>query len=176
MSRRFLGVAAWVLAALLAAGGAGAAELRIGYVNPAKVLEAAPQRAAAEARLEEEFSPRQRELVAKQKELRGLEERLARDGAIMSEAERGRLEQEIRSRQRELKREGDEFREDLNIRRNEELAKLQRLVAETIRRLAAEGGYDLVLTDGVLYASERVDLTARVIEALKARQRPDAGR
>lgn len=93
----------------------------------------------------------------------------------MSDSERNKLEREIRSLKRDLKRSRDEFREDLNIRRNEELAKLQKLVVETIRAIAQEGGFDLVVTDGVLYASDRIDITAMVLEKLKKDSATTAG-
>lgn len=156
-----------LLVALTAPLGLNAQELRVGFVNAAQLLEKAPQADAARANLEKEFSPRDKRLVAEQKELRLLEEKLNRDGAVMSDTERKKLERDILSGKRDLKRARDEFREDLNIRRNEELAKLQKLIVETIRVLAKEGQYDLVLTDGVLYASDKIDITALVLEKLK---------
>lgn len=152
-----------------------AQELKLGFVNAPGVLEKAPQAEKARTKLEQEFAPRDRELVAEQKTIRQLEEKLSRDGAIMSDSERNKLEREIRSLKRDLKRSRDEFREDLNIRRNEELAKLQKLVVETIRAIAQEGGFDLVVTDGVLYASDRIDITAMVLEKLKKDSATTAG-
>ncbi len=152
--------------ASLAPAGA-AAELRIGFVNAAKLLEEAPQATAARDNLQQEFAPRDRELVAMQKELKALEERLGRDAAVMSENERRNLERDILNRKRDLKRSQDVFREDFNLRRNEELGKLQRLVIETIRTVSKEQKYDLMLTEGVLYASEQVDVTDLVLKRLK---------
>lgn len=152
--------------AFLAPAGA-AAELRIGFVNAAKLLEEAPQATAARDNLQQEFAPRDRELVAMQKELKALEERLGRDAAVMSENERRNLERDILNRKRDLKRSQDVFREDFNLRRNEELGKLQRLVIETIRTVSKEQKYDLMLTEGVLYASEQVDVTDLVLKRLK---------
>ncbi|GAB4359456.1 MAG: OmpH family outer membrane protein [Gammaproteobacteria bacterium] len=145
----------------------GAQELKLGFVNAPDVLEKAPQAELARSKLEQEFAPRLKALEADQKKIRQLEEQLSRDGAIMSEGERNKLERDIRNMKRELKRERDEYREDLNIRRNEELAKLQKLVVETIRTIAKEQGYDLVVADGVFYASQRVDITALVLDSLK---------
>ncbi len=142
-------------------------ELKVGFVNAAGVLEKAPQAETARTDLEKEFAPRDRKLVAEQKNIRQMEEKLSRDGAIMSDSERNKLERDIRSAKRDLKRSRDEFREDLNIRRNEELAKLQKLVVQTIREIARESNFDLVVTDGVLYASDRINITAQVLEKLK---------
>lgn len=144
-----------------------AQELKVGYVNASQLLEKAPQADAARNNLEKEFAPRDKRLVAEQKELRQMEEKLNRDGAVMSDTERQKMERDIVSRKRDLKRARANFREDLNIRRNEELAKLQKLIVDTIRALAKEGEYDLVLTDAVLYASDKVDITSVVLERLK---------
>jgi outer membrane protein len=85
----------------------------------------------------------------------------------MSEEERRKLERDILSQKREIKRARDEFTEDFNIRRNEELGKMQREIALSIVTLAKEKGYDLILENGVIYASDRVDITKLVIERLK---------
>lgn len=85
----------------------------------------------------------------------------------MSDDERRKLERDILGQKRETKRARDEFTEDFNIRRNEELAKMQREIALSIVSLAKEKGYDLILENGVIYASERVDITNEVIARLK---------
>ena len=146
---------------------ATAAELKVGFVNAAKVLEQAPQADAARAALEKEFSPRDKSLLKLQKEMRKLESRLTRDGAIMSESERRKLERDIVSRKRDIKREQEEFREDLNIRRNESFDKLRRRVYEVIVDIAKKEKYDLVVSDGVVYAASRIDITDKVVARLK---------
>lgn len=152
---------------LLFSANVHAAELKIGFVDVARVLEKAPQAEQAKRELEREFSPRDKRLVAEQKELRSLEEKLTRDTAVMSESERHRLERDILQKQRDIKRAQEEFREDFNIRRNEELGKLQRLVFEAIRSLAKDERFDLLLTDGVVFASEKVDVTTKVQQKLQ---------
>jgi len=144
-----------------------AAEMKIGFVNAARVLEEAPQADAARTRLEKEFSPRDKKLVDAQKTVRTLEEKLTRDGAIMSETERRKLERDILSQQRELKRAQEEFREDLNIRRNEAFDTLRLRVFEVINDIAKAEKYDLVISDGVVYANDRIDITGKVVEQLK---------
>jgi len=148
-------------------GTVAAAEMKIGFVNAARVLEEAPQADAARTRLEKEFSPRDKKLVNAQKKVRKLEEKLTRDGAIMSETERRKLERDILSQQRELKRSQEEFREDLNIRRNEAFDTLRRRVFEVINDIAKAEKYDLVISDGVVYATDRIDITGKVVEQLK---------
>src|SRR5512139_1512814 len=119
-----------------------AADVRVAFVNSNEVLERAPQAETARALLQAEFAPRDAQLVADQKKLHTQEERLSHDGVTMSDDERRRLEREVTSLQRDLKRARDEFSEDLNIRRNEEFAKLQREVAKVIVEVAKEAGYD----------------------------------
>ena len=144
-----------------------AADLRIGVVNPIKVLEAAPQAEEARKRLEREFAPRDKNLVAAQKKAKLLEDRLAKDAPVMSDTERRKIERDIIGVKRDLKRDQDEFREDLNFRRNEEFGKIQRQVVEAIQILAKEEGFDVIVGEGVIYANERVDVTSKVVERLK---------
>lgn len=157
------------VAALLCLVGTSAigAELRVAYVNMIKVLEEAPQATEASAKLEQAFSPREREIVALQREVRELEERLLREGQGMTDVGRAGLELDLRSRKRELKRQQDEFREDLNLRKSQELAAIQRLVIDAIQGLAKREGYDLVLSEGVIFASGRVDVTDRILDRLR---------
>ncbi len=147
---------------------AQAADLKIGFVSVAKILSSAPQAEAASKRLEQEFAPRQKGLVEAQKSVRKLEEKLSKDGAVMSESQRRNLENDIRNQLRDLNRTNAELREDFNLRRNEELGKFQKQVLEVINGLAKEEGFDLVVNDGAtLYASPQVDITDKVLSRLK---------
>ena len=142
------------------------AELKIGFVNIPAVLEKAPQAEKAKKRLEEKFSPRDKQLVAQQKDIQTLEEKMTRDSAVMSDSERGNLERDILNKKRDAKRSQQEFSEDFNASRNEELGKLQRRIVEAIREIAKDQKFDLLLTDGVIYASEQIDVTAQVQQKL----------
>jgi outer membrane protein len=139
-----------------------AADLKIGFVNVARLLEKAPQAERAKKELEREFSPRDKKLVAEQKEIKSLEEKLTKDSSILSESERDKIDKDILNRKREAKRAQDEFREDFNLRRNEELTQLQKEIFEAIQTLAKEESFDLLLTDGVVYAAEGIDVTSKV--------------
>jgi outer membrane protein len=143
-----------------------AAELKVGYVDAKKVLEQAPQAQAMLSKLEKEFEPRKEEVIATQDKLQRLQDKLSRDGDVMSDAERGKIEREAISLRRDLKRSQDDFQEDLNIRRNEELGKLQVLVNQAIDAIGGEGDYDLILYDGIAYANQRLDLTDKVLDWL----------
>ena len=156
-----------VIAAALVGSESVLADVKVGFVNVAKVLELAPQADAARNRIEREFAPKDRELLQSQKEVRNLEDRLVKNAAVLSEAERTRKEAEIRALKRDLRRSQDEFREDLNVRRSQELSKLQRKVTDVIQVLAKSEKYDLIVSDGVIFAGERVDITDKILERLR---------
>ncbi len=157
-----------VAAMLVWTGVASAAELKLGFVNAAKILEEAPQADAARNKLEKEFSARNKKLIDGQKELKTLEDKINKDAAVMSDVERAKAERNINALRRDMKREQDEAREDFNIRRNEEFSKLQKLVYEAIVALAKQESYDLIIGDGAIYSSERIDITDKVMARLKA--------
>lgn len=157
------------LAALALAPSVALAQSKIGFVNTARLLEESPQARAAQTALENEFLPRQRELANQQKALQDKEEKLKRDAAVMSEADRSRAERELRDGQRDLARRFNELQEDANLRRNEEFGKVQRSLLQEVQTYARANGFDLVVSDGVLFASPAVDITAQVVNALKAR-------
>jgi len=147
-----------------------AAELKIGVVNIARVMEEAPQAESARTSLQNEFAPRERELVELQKSVRSLEERLARNGTIMSEAERGKLEREILAKKRDFQRDQEAFRDDLNFKRNDLLEKLQREMVGIIQQYAKQQKFDVLLAEGVIYMSESVDVTEQVLSELKKKK------
>ncbi|EHQ52716.1 MULTISPECIES: OmpH family outer membrane protein [Ectothiorhodospira] len=157
-----------LLVCLLAISGAAAANAKVAFVNINRVMEQSPQAEASLRALEEEFSPRDSELVAERDALRRMQERLQRDAEVMGADRRAELEREFRTRSREFTRAQDMFQEDLNVRRNDELARLQRLVHNVIMEIARAENVDLVVTERtVLYASDRIDITGKVLEELR---------
>jgi outer membrane protein len=151
--------------------GAAHAQAKIGVVNVARLLQEAPQAQAASQSLENEFAARRRDLENQQKDLKAREDKLAKDGAVMSETERRNAEKTLRDNQRELARKQNEFLEDLNVRRNEALGQLQRTVLQEVQTYAKSAGLDVVVADA-LYASASVDITGQVLAALQARKGP----
>lgn len=139
------------------------ADLKIGYVNTVRVIEEAPQGVAALKKLETEFGQRDKELVNLQNRIRQLDDELQKG---LSTADRRAREREILTQKRELKRATQEFREDYNQRRNEELAVLQQVVRKAILDIAKQEKYDLVLHEGTVYASESIDITDKVLKRL----------
>jgi outer membrane protein len=162
--------AGWMAAIAIVAAplGAAHADMKIAVVNIPRLLDEAPQAKVAMQALSEEFAPRQREIVAQQKDLKAKEEKLQRDGAVMAENERNRAEKDLRDGQRDLQRKQNEYVEDLNLRRNEEIGKLQRSLLQEVQTYAKGANYDLVVGDGVLYATQALDITPQVLSALQA--------
>jgi outer membrane protein len=143
---------------------------KIGFVNTARVLKEAPQARKVEERLKAEFEPREAQLKEKRNEILALEDLLKTDEEISSNARR-KLEREIRLKVSQLKFLEQEFREDQNLRRNEEIRELQQVISNVLREQGDQGQFDLILTEGVSYISDRIDITAQTIEMLK--QLPD---
>jgi outer membrane protein len=147
--------------------GARAGDYKIGVVDPNRVVELSPQYAAAGKALQGEVGERERNLRQQQEQITILQTKLERDAALMSEGEMQRLQNDIRSRTRKLKYAQDEFQEDVALRQNELRTKLGKQVREVVVELAKEQGIDLVITEGLVYYSPRVDISDLVIERLK---------
>ena len=145
------------------------AEIKIGYVDFQKLMAEAPQVKSTMQALQNEFGPRQRELVAMQNDLKARDEKLAKEGAIMAEADRAKAEKTLRDQQREFSRKGGEFQDDLSTRKNEEIGKVQRYLLDEIRTYSSAQGFDLVLGEGVFYNKPQLDITAQVLEVLKTK-------
>jgi len=161
----------------LGAATVSAQGVKIGVVNFGRLLDESPQAQSSQRALQDEFAPRQRKLRGQEEQLKGLEERLTQSEGFMSEDERQQLEREARDLQRELNRGKTEFGEDLSLRRNEELGKLQRMLIEEVQTVSRSQGYDIVLSEtvGVVYASTAVDLTEQILAALQSRNNATAG-
>jgi outer membrane protein len=155
-------------ATLVLAAAPAWAELKIGYVNYSELLQQAPDAKVIQDALRNEFLPRQRELVALQQSLKAREDKLAKDGATMTDDQRTREDADIRNGDRELQRKQTEFQDDVNSRRNEELSKLQKSLIEQVQTYAKAQNYDLVMADGVIYANNTINITAQVLAMLTA--------
>jgi outer membrane protein len=173
MRMKIATLALLTLAASAAPLATAQAQAKVGVVNVARLLQEAPQAQAASQALENEFANRRRALENQQKDLKAREERLQKDGATMSEADRRNQEKALRDGQRELARKQNEFLEDLNVRRNEALGQLQRSVLQEVQTYAKSAGLDVVVADA-LYASPAVDITNQVLAALQARGKSGA--
>jgi outer membrane protein len=159
-------IAIAALFAALACGGAAAADFKIGFVNTERLFREATPAKRAQQKLEKEFAQRDAELGRLTKQVRDLQASLDKDSATMAESERRNKERDLANLSRELQRAQREFREDLNLRRNEELASIQERANKVIQQIAETEKFDLIVQDPVVYASQRIDITEKVIKAL----------
>jgi outer membrane protein len=141
------------------------AETKIGFVNTEKLLREAPLSVAAQKKLEREFAARQQDLQKLAKQARELQAQLDKDGVTMSDGERKSKERELSNHSRELQRQEREFREDLNLRRNEELGQIQERARKTIQEIARAEKYDIIIEQAV-FVDSKSDITDRVMKAL----------
>ncbi|ACX94926.1 OmpH family outer membrane protein [Halothiobacillus neapolitanus] len=144
-----------------------AAPIKVGYVNSVALMEQAPQADIAKHALEREFSPREREIRALQQQAQTLQGRLDNGGASMGDTERSTLRQQLDQKMLRIQQMQSDFQDDLNLKKNEALGKLQQAVLQAIKDVAKTNGYQLVLSDGVVYAAPSVDITKLVAERLK---------
>lgn len=144
------------------------AALKVGYVNIVKVIEKAPQGELALKRLDAEFAPRDKKLLSMREQIKTLETDLEKDSLVLSSGDRQQKERDLLVLKRDLRRSTQEFREDYNLRRNEELAALQKLVYKTIINLAKKERYDLIVHEGAVYSSNNIDITEKVLQILKS--------
>lgn len=143
-----------------------AADLKVGYVQVDKILQEAPQTAESGKKLEKEFGPRTQELDRMQKQIKDMETALDKDSLTMSEADRRNKERDISNQKIEFQRKQRELREDVNLRKNEELGSLQDRINKAVTAVSEAEGYDLVVYGGVAYASKKVDITDKVLKSL----------
>jgi outer membrane protein len=165
--------AAAVLPLMALAPAAGAQELKIGYVNSERVLREAAPAKAAQAKLETEFSKREKELNDQGAKLKAAADKLDKDSPTLAESERTRRQRELVEQDRDLQRKRREFQEDLNQRRNEELAGVLERANRVIKQIFDQEKYDLIVQE-VIFAGPRVDITEKVIKALNAAPAPGA--
>ena len=152
----------------LASPAAAAAEMKIGFVNTERVFrEAAPAKRAQQV-LEREFSQRNAELTRVEKQGRDLQQELERENVTMPESARREKERQLADISRNFQRLQREIREDLNLRRNEELARVQERATRAINQIAEQEKFDLIIQEAV-FASSRIDITDKVIRALADR-------
>jgi len=164
LTRSLMAIAA---ATGLLAGAANAQELKIGYVNSERVLREAIPAKAAQTKLEGEFGKRERELNDQAARLKAAADKLEKEAPTLSEAERNRRQRELVEQDRDLQRKRREFQEDLNQRKNEELAGVVERANRVIKQIFDQEKYDLILQE-VVFAGPRIDITEKVIKALNA--------
>ncbi len=167
---KVISILAVIVAAFTLAGAAAeAADLNIGVVNIRLLLKDSPQAKSVDQSLSDEFAPRQRDIASQEQQIIDRGKELEKNAQVMGESERRDAERELRDSVRDLERKKAEFLEDLNLRRNELISRLQDALLEEVQTFAREQNYDLIVGEGVLFASGSVDITAQVLEGLERR-------
>jgi outer membrane protein len=142
------------------------ADLKVGFVQVDKILQEAPQTIESNKKLEKEFSSRTDRLKADVKSLKDKETAFSKDALTMKESERDAKEKSLSQLRVDVQRKERELREDINIRRNEELGGLQEQINKAVTSVAKAESFDLVLYNGVAYASEKIDITDKILKSL----------
>ena len=154
------------LSLMLWGGQVWAADFKVGYVQVDKLLQEAPQTVETGKKLEKEFSPRSLDLEKLQKQIRDIEAQLDHERSNVNESERRIKERQLNNMRLEFQSKQRELREDINLRKNEELAVLQERINKAVQTVAESEGYDLVAYSGIAYASKRIDITDKVLKLL----------
>jgi outer membrane protein len=157
---------AFVALSVLIYSGAAAADSKIGFVNTERVFRDAAPAVRAQKKIEQEFAKRDQEMQKMSEQIRKLQETLEKNAVTMSASERRNKEREFGELSKDFQRKQREFREDLNQRRNEELAAVLERANRTIKAIAESEKYDIIFQEAV-YASPRIDITDKVIKALE---------
>jgi outer membrane protein len=167
MRRAFIRAVCTLAVAFIATvAAAQTGEYKIGFVNTERLFREAAPAKRAQQKLEREFAGRDTDIQKLNKQVRDLQALLEKDGVTMAESDRRNKERDLANMSRDLQRLQREFREDLNLRRNEELGAVQERANKVIQQIAEAEKFDLILQDPVVYASGRIDITDKVIKAL----------
>jgi len=168
--RMFPKVMILAMAAVAVLAGAPAmAEIKVGVLDFGRLMDESPQGKALIESLRSEVAAKQRELQTQSTSIQGKRDKLVKDRATMTSDQVSRAEKELRDGERDLARRQQEVNDDFNARRNEEMSKLQRTLIEEVRTYSKAQNFDLVVTDGVIYAIQTLDITPGVLSALQQR-------
>ncbi|MDD2915739.1 MAG: OmpH family outer membrane protein [Gallionella sp.] len=168
-------VKAYVLAMLLGAGAAQAADFRVGVVDTERVLRESVPAMKAEKKIEKEFSGRDQEIKKLMKQAKDLQTLLEKDSGTLSDADHRNKERELTALNVNLQRMQREFREDLNLRKNEELAVVLEHANKAIQSIAETEKFDLILQEAV-YRNPKIDITDKVIKHLSSSDKADSSK
>lgn len=154
-------------ACLLAVSGGASAELKIAVVNIPKLVAEAPQAQAARKRMDQQFAARRTQMESLQKQLVDDAEKLKRDATVMTPDARAKAEDALRIKQRDFARKQDEYNEDVGRAARTEEGKMRETIAKVIEQVVKQGQYDLVLSEGILHAADKINITMQVLDQLK---------
>ena len=143
------------------------AEIKAAYINSAKILQQAPQAIAAVEKMKSEFSSREESIRNMAKQVQEQEANLQKDGAIMSAEQKKRIENEIIEKKRKIRFDAQSLKEDVDLRRKQEIQKVRSSITAVIQSYAKKKGYDFIFTEGVAFASDKVNITEDILKELK---------
>ena len=150
--------------------GTASAELKAAFINSAIILQEAPQAQQAIADMKTEFQDREQALRVLSEEIQKEEQNLQKDAAIMSPEQKKKMGEALLEKKRKLRFDAQSLKEDLDLRRKQEIQKLRNSISAVIQEYAKSQGYDLVFTEGVAYADEQVNITDEILEELKKKK------
>lgn len=159
-------IATLFLSLVLATSALGAQELKIGFVQVQRIWKESAPAQRATKKIDKEFAPKDGEIRKLEKQAQDLRTQLDKDGVTMSESDRRNKERDLANLLRDIERTRREAREDFNTRRNEEFASVQEVAEKVIAEIAKAEKFDLIVNEGVVYASPRIDITDKVLKAL----------
>jgi len=157
--------AALLAISLFSISGAHAQEAKIGFVNTERIFREATPAKAAQVKIQQEFSTREKELQDMAARIKGMSDKLDKDAAVLPEADRIKRQRDLTELDKDFQRKQREFREDLNQRKNEELAAVLERTNKVIKQIAEQENYDIILQEAV-HVSPRIDITDKVLKAL----------
>ena len=144
-----------------------ASSVLVGYVDVSRLIDESAQSVAAAQRLEREFAPRQNEINQGRDTLSELQERLQKEDLVISAEQKEEIALSIRALERKLKREEQDFREELSIKKNNEFKKVRQLALDVIAQFANANGYSLIISEGVLFADRQIDVTDKILKMMQ---------
>jgi outer membrane protein len=161
----------FALAAILAAGvpGIAAAQTRMAVVNISKLVTESPQAASARQKMDQEFSARRKRLEGVQEKLIADVEKAKKDAAVMSPEQKKKAQEDLGKRQREFAQQQGEYNAEVARREQQELESLRKTILEVVGEVARENKFDVVLGDGVVFASDSVNITDKVLAAMRSK-------
>ena len=145
---------------------AASAEIKLGYVNIAVLLDASPQAKSAKEALDKEFAPKEAELRAGEERIKAMQEEYAKDAMLLSEEQRNRKELDLKNRMREFKNELEATQDNFKTRQRQLMDGIRKTILDTVTEFAESESYDLIVYDGAIYASPQIDVTPAIMQKL----------
>jgi len=162
------------IVAITVGNSAIAQDIKVGFINLPVLIEASPQAKSATKKLQMKFTPRQKSIAIEAERYNSLVKKLEKDALILSNEQQVEIKAEILKLERKVKRDEQEFREELNVQKNIEFKKTRDVILKVIEKLAIDEKYDLIITEGAIYASKKVNISQQVLDLLEIENKKSA--